>query len=82
MDAGMTKEIWKGITVLRADDGAYITDGEIYTDSAYLGVNTSENDWRDATAEEYEAWQRAQEEPEPTAEDKAEAYDILMGVSE
>ena len=78
----MTKELWKGITILRADEGAYITNGETYTDSAYLGVNASESDWRDATTEEYEEWQRQQDEPEPTAEDKAEAYDILMGVSE
>ncbi len=33
---------------------------------------------RDMTAEEEEAFYN---DPEPTAEDKAEAYDILMGVT-
>lgn len=76
----MTKEIWKGITVLRADDGAYITNGETYTDTAYLGINDSEANWRDATAEEYEEWQRKQEEEDPAAateEDYIQALDDL-----
>lgn len=52
----MTKETWKGITILKADDGAYITNEETYSTKVYLGKESSESEWRDASAEEYEAW--------------------------
>lgn len=70
----MIREIWHGIIVLTADDGAHITNGETYTDKVYLGKNADESKWRDATAEEYEEWQRQQEEPEPTAEEALTRY--------
>lgn len=54
------------------DEGyKYITNGEVYTDSIYLGSRDSIDNWRDTNDEPLE--------PEPTAEDKAEAYDILIG---
>lgn len=71
----MRKGTFKGITVLYAEEGAHITDGETFTESVYLGVNASESDWRDATAEEKEAWEQAQED-ELTSE---EALSILTG---
>ena len=68
----MTRQVIDGITVLFADDGAYITNGDTYTDSAWLGKDASENEWRDATAEEYEEWVNG----DLTAE---EALEILTG---
>ena len=59
-----------------SDGYKYITNGEVYTDSIYLGKNDSIDNWRDTNDEPPEP------EDEPTVEDKAEAYDILMGVSE
>ena len=71
----MTREIISGIVVLRADPGAYITNGDTFTDSAWLGKNANEADWRDATAEEYEAWQR-QDDPSEAA--TAEDYEAAL----
>jgi hypothetical protein len=67
------------IRVIEADAGAYVTNGETYSEKVYLGKNASESAWRDATAEEKAAWDAKQTEPLPTVEDKAEAYDILIG---
>lgn len=69
-----------GIRVIEADSGAFITNGESYSEKVYLGKNASESAWRDATAEEKAAWDARQNEP-PADElaAKAEAYDILMG---
>lgn len=59
------------------DDGyKYLTDGVTYTDSIYLGKGQNINVWHDTNDEP------PTPEDEPTVEDKAEAYDILMGVSE
>lgn len=72
-----------GIRVIEADQGAYVTNGETYSEKIYLGKSASASDWRDATAEEKAEWDARQDEPpsdEMTA--KAEAYDILTGVSE
>ena len=74
----MTKEIWKGITVLRADDDAYITNGETYTTSAYLGTRDSETNWRDATAEEYAAWRAEQERADTAEEATADDYEAAL----
>lgn len=71
-----------GIRIIEADTGAYVTNGETYSEKVYLGKNASESAWRDATAEEKAAWDARQNEPLPTIEDKAEAYDILMGEEE
>ena len=71
-----------GIRIIEADNGAYVTNGETYSEKVYLGKNASESAWRDATVEEKTEWDSEQETIMPTTEDKAEAYDILMGVSE
>ena len=55
------------------DGYKYITNGEVCTDSIYLGARDSISNWRDTNDEPPEP------EDEPTVEDKAEAYDILMG---
>lgn len=52
---------------------AWVSDGEIWTTDIYLGASDS-----------IERWHGTNEEPpepddNPTVEDKAEAYDILMG---
>lgn len=65
----MTKTIEYGIVTLIADDGAYLTNEQGFTTKVYLGKNASENEWRDATAEEYEEWMRKQEEADPTTDD-------------
>lgn len=70
----MTREIWHGVIVFTADEGAFITNEETYTDKAYLGKDADESAWRDATAEEYEEWQRQEEEPEPTEEEALTRY--------
>lgn len=57
-----------------SDGYKYITNGEVYTDSIYLGARDSIDNWRDTNDEPPEP------EDEPTVEDKAQAYDILMGV--
>lgn len=59
-----------------SDGYKYITNGEVYTDSIYLGAKDSINNWHDTNDEPPEP------EDEPTVENKAEAFDILMGVSE
>lgn len=66
-----------GIKVLTPEAGyPVVTNGEIYTDRVVLGVNASENDWRDATQQEYEEWQRREEEPDIS---DAEALNIILG---
>lgn len=67
----MRKEIISDIIVLFAEDGAYITNGDTFTDSAYLGKNVKESEWRDATIEEYEEWK------EDISDE--EAINILLG---
>lgn len=55
------------------DGYKYITNGDVYTDSIYLGSRDSIDNWHDTNDEP---------EDESIVEDKAEAYDILTGVSE
>lgn len=54
----------------------YLTNGETYSTKVYLGKNAKIEDWHEVSElpkEEYEE--------ENTVEEKALAYDILMGVS-
>lgn len=51
-----------GIRIIEADSGAYVTNGETFSEKVYLGQNAPESDWRDATAEEKAAWEVRQEE--------------------
>lgn len=52
---------------------AWVSDGETWTTDIYLGASDSIERWHGTNEEPPEP------EAEPTVEDKAEAYDILMG---
>ena len=56
-----------------SDGYKYLTNGEVYTDSIYLGKGQNINVWHDTNGEPPEP------EDESTVEAKAEAYDILLG---
>lgn len=60
--------------VITADEGMTLTNGETYSKKVYLGKWDNPENWREIPDEDVPG-------PE-TIEDKAEAYDILMGVSE
>ena len=62
-----------GIRIIEADSGAYVTNGETYSEKVYLGKNASESAWRDATAEEKAAWDARQNEPSADEQEQAEA---------
>lgn len=52
----------------------YLTNGEVFSDGIYLGVGRDINEWHDTNKEPHD--------PDiPSIEAKAEAYDILMGVT-
>ncbi len=59
-----------------ADDGMTLTNGETYSKHVFLGKWDSVENWNEIPDEDVPA------PSEETIEDKAEAYDILMGVSE
>ena len=64
-----------GNNVYVPDDGyKYIVKGDMFCTQIRLGTADSINNWHDTNEEPPEP------ADEPTAEDKAEAYDILMGV--
>ena len=80
----MTRTVTGNITLLRPDDGKWLTNGAVFTDSVYLGKNADESEWRDATAEEYEAHLEAQEAEAEEAESEqpeepTPAWDISQG---
>lgn len=54
-------------------DGMTLTNGETYSKHVYLGKWDAPENWREIPDEDVPS--------EETIEDKAEAYDILMGVS-
>ena len=54
----------------------YVSDGVVWTDSIYLGTMDSIERWHGTNDEPPEP------EDEPTVEDKAEAFVILMGVED
>lgn len=60
-----------GIRIIEADEGAFVTNGETYSDKVFLGKNADPSAWRDATAEEYEEWLNREPDPEQTAEEAA-----------
>ena len=62
-----------GIRIIEADTGAYVTNGESYSEKVYLGKNAFESAWRDATAEEKAAWDKQQDEPPVDEQEQAEA---------
>ena len=57
------------VRVLQPSEGNFLTQSEsvaienrIITDKVYLGVNASENDWVDITAEEVQKFEKEREE--------------------
>lgn len=56
------------------DGYKYLSNGTTWTDGLFLGRTDSIDHWHDTNDEP------PAPEDEPTIEDKAEAYDILMGV--
>ena len=79
----MQKIIENGTTVLLADEGMMLTDDSSFGTTVRLGKGDDGAKWYEITAEEAE---KRMNEPDVPADDitqqKAEAYDILMGVSE
>jgi hypothetical protein len=72
---------------IKADDGMVLTDGNAFGTTVYLGKYDSVDNWHEITEAEAERLQNAEietpTEDEATEADlKAQAYDILMGVTE
>lgn len=63
----------KGNLWIPGEGYKYLTNGVVYTDSIYLGARDSIDNWRDTNDEPPEPVD------EPSIEDKAEAFDILLG---
>ena len=86
----MKLETINGIRVITPAENMWLCNEEqsVISDKVYLGVNANENDWHDITEAEkanFEALWNAETPTETEAtelEQKAHAYDILMGVSE
>lgn len=70
----MTKEVRNGITVLTADEGKYLHNGGTYTDSAFLGIYDSPDNW--VEVDEIPDETEQPDEEEITAE---EALAIITG---
>lgn len=65
--------------VITPDEGKKLTNGlGAYSYKVYLGTNDSPDNWSEVDADAPET----EPEAEPTEADKAEAFDILTGVSE
>lgn len=59
-----------GTRVMTPDEGKYLTNGETYSTTVYLGKNASPDEWREVDAIPDEA-----DDPELSAE---EALDIIV----
>lgn len=71
MDAGMINDF--GNHWIPSPGYIYLSNGAVWTNDLYLGRTDSIDNWHDTHDEPPEP------EDEPTVEDKAEAFDILMG---
>ena len=58
--------ITEKVTVLKADEGMTLTNGEAFGKVVYLGINDSADNWHEITDEEAEEMQTA--EPEEVTE--------------
>lgn len=72
----MEKMIENGVTVLIADEGMKLTNGESFGATVRLGVKDSEDNWREVTEVEAEHIQTKAEEVELT---DSEALAIITG---
>ena len=78
----MQKNIINGITVLTADNGMKLTNGSSFGSVVYLGKNDTEANWHEVTEAEAEKLMEVEGDELTETEQKALAYDILMGVGE
>ena len=51
-------------TVLKAEEGMMLTNGETFGKVVYIGKNDDENNWQEITVEEAEALQKLKESEE------------------
>lgn len=51
-------------TVLKAEEGMMLTNGETFGKVVYIGKNDDENNWREITLEEAEELQKLKESEE------------------
>lgn len=54
--------ITEKVTVLKADDGMTLTNGETFGKVVYLGINDSADNWHEITDEEAEKRQESEVE--------------------
>ncbi len=52
--------ITEKVTVLKADEGKTLTNGETFGKVVYLGINDSASNWHEITDEEAEALQETE----------------------
>ena len=83
----MKLETINGIRIITPNDDMWLCNEEqqVISDKVYLGINADVNDWHDITSEEkvnFESLWNTEAPTETDLEQKAHAYDILMGVSE
>lgn len=63
---------------LTPDDGKCLTNGAVYSQQVYLGAHDCADNWTEVDIPAEESTEAELTE----TEEKAQAYDILMGVSE
>ena len=56
--------ITEKVTVIKADEGMTLTNGEAFGKVVYLGINDSADNWHEITDEEAEEMQTAEIETE------------------
>jgi hypothetical protein len=56
--------ITEKVTVLKADEGMTLTNGEAFGKVVYLGINDSADNWHEITDEEAEELQNTESEVE------------------
>lgn len=83
----MKTEIVNNRTQISADDGMWLCNetSKVFAHKVTLGSKSHEAMWKEITDAEktrLEALWNGDAPNEPTTEEKAQAYDILMGVSE
>lgn len=83
----MKTETIRNRTQLTADEGKWLCNetSKVFAHKVTLGSKSTEAMWKEISEEEktrLEALWNGDASTEPTTEEKAQAYDILMGVSE
>ena len=62
MDIGFMKKESIELIKLTASEGMYLTDGASYGQEVYLGIQDSQDNWREVPEEEYKEFLHRQEE--------------------